>query len=124
MTWTPDTVAALLASCKGDSSERTTQLKEVLAGIQEESDDGLSLIVEKLGDAARDRELNHAISSSYQFTKLMPKFSFTASWRVPLGDSGLLAHVLGPVPVANQPRHPLNKQALRLLGNSCADCGE
>ncbi len=62
MAWTPDTVAALLVSCKGDSSERTTQLKEVLAGIQEESADSLALVVEKLGDAARDRELNHTIS--------------------------------------------------------------
>ncbi|KAK3903982.1 hypothetical protein C8A05DRAFT_42898 [Staphylotrichum tortipilum] len=47
-----------------------------------------------------------------------------ASWRAPLGESGLLGHVLRAVPVANQPRHPFNKQALRLLGNSCADCDE
>jgi len=123
MAWTPDSVAALLASCKGDSSERTAQLKEVLSGIQDESDDGLALVVEKLGDAARDRELNRIICI-YRSMRLTPTFPLTASWRVPLGDSGLLGHVLRAVPVANQPRHALNKQALRLLGNSCADCGE
>ena len=30
---------------------------------------------------------------------------------------------MSTVPV-RKPQHPLNKQALRLIGNACADCGE
>lgn len=49
--------------------------------------------------------------------------SCPASWRLPLGESGLLEHVLSVVPVTEEPQHALNKQALRLVGNACADCG-
>ncbi|KAK4099447.1 hypothetical protein N658DRAFT_568123 [Parathielavia hyrcaniae] len=93
-------VAALLRSHHGDSGERTAILKELLVGIQDEGDEGLAAIAEKLADRARD-----------------------ASWRLPLGESGLLNHVLAAVPV-QEPKHPLNKQALRLVGNACADCDE
>ncbi|KAK4126932.1 hypothetical protein N657DRAFT_611093 [Parathielavia appendiculata] len=93
-------VTALLISRHGDLSERTARLSEVLAGIQDEGVEGLAAIAEKLADGARD-----------------------ASLRLPLGDSGLLDHVLAAVPV-QEPNHPLNKQALRLVGNACADCDE
>ncbi|KAK3303168.1 uncharacterized protein B0T15DRAFT_401992 [Chaetomium strumarium] len=46
-----------------------------------------------------------------------------ASWRLPLGDSGALEFLLSRVPTADR-QHPLNKQALRLVGNACADCDE
>jgi hypothetical protein len=46
-----------------------------------------------------------------------------ASWRLPLGESGFLEYVLSAVPV-KEPQHPVNKQALRLVGNACADCSK
>ncbi|KAK4155630.1 hypothetical protein C8A00DRAFT_41815 [Chaetomidium leptoderma] len=96
-------VAAVLGSQYGGASDRTAQLKEVVAAlrVEIESDDGLAVIVEKLADGARD-----------------------ASWRLPLGDSGILEHVLSCVPLKKEAQHPMNKQALRLVGNACADCDE
>lgn len=61
MAWTPDEIAALLSSSRGDTSERAAQLKEVLAAIQGESNDSLAALVEKLADGARDRELDPMI---------------------------------------------------------------
>ncbi|KAH6842663.1 hypothetical protein B0I37DRAFT_399282 [Chaetomium sp. MPI-CAGE-AT-0009] len=101
MALTPDKISVVLSGREGGEDDRTAQLKEVLAGLQKESDDGLAAFVEKLADGARD-----------------------ASWRPPLGKSGLLEFVLSTVPVKKGPQHPLNKQALRLIGNACADCDE
>ncbi|KAL2175086.1 uncharacterized protein P884DRAFT_207163 [Thermothelomyces heterothallicus CBS 202.75] len=96
---TPESVAALLRSSNGGVAERTEQLKEVLFGLQKEADNSdRAAVVEALADGARD-----------------------PSWRLPLGESGLLGFVLSSVPV-KEPRHPLNKHALRLVGNACADC--
>ncbi|KAL2119955.1 hypothetical protein VTJ04DRAFT_6916 [Mycothermus thermophilus] len=107
MSWTPEKVVSLLKSVdkEGDQDNdiRVDKLKQVLAGIKESQEQDLSQlsgIVEKLADAARDE-----------------------SWRIPLGGSGLLDYVLSTVPVADS-QHPLNKQALRLVGNACADCDE
>ncbi|KAK4033302.1 hypothetical protein C8A01DRAFT_50091 [Parachaetomium inaequale] len=94
-------VATLLSSEDAGASERTAQLKEVLAALKDESEDGLAAVVEKLADGARD-----------------------VLWRLPLGESGLLEFVLSAVPVTKEPQHPLNKQALRLVGNACADCDD
>ncbi|KAK4233502.1 hypothetical protein C8A03DRAFT_47971 [Achaetomium macrosporum] len=57
------------------------------------------------------------------FVKLMFVSPDLASWRVPLGDSGVLEFLLSRVPTEDR-QHPLNKQALRLVGNACADCDE
>ncbi|KAK3375867.1 hypothetical protein B0T24DRAFT_526613 [Lasiosphaeria ovina] len=46
-----------------------------------------------------------------------------ASWRVPIGDSGLLDLFLAVIPDAGLPPL-LKKHTLRLLGNSAADCDE
>ncbi len=62
MAWSLNEVAALLktqgsaGSDQDEQSWRTTQLKEVLAAVRQESADGLAAVVEKLGDGARDRE--------------------------------------------------------------------
>jgi hypothetical protein len=122
MAWSPDKVAALLSSRYGDSTERTAALNQVLVGIQDGGDEDLAAIVEKLADGARDGEFVRALCHC-QHGKLRTVFLCVASWRLPLGDSGLLQHVLAAVPV-KEPRHPLNKQALRLIGNACADCGK
>ncbi|KAL2162317.1 hypothetical protein VTH06DRAFT_7230 [Thermothelomyces fergusii] len=98
---TRERVAALLRNSNGEVHERTEQLKEVLSELHKETDkSGRAAVVEALADGARD-----------------------ASWRLPIGESGLLDFVLASVPVT-EPRHPLNKHALRLVGNSCADCDE
>ena len=120
MASTSDEIAVLLRSQDGDASERTAQLKEALAAISEASGSNLaSGLVEKLADAARDGEFRH--EACHPSRKLTCESSCLASWRLPLGDSGLLEHVLSAVP--KQPGHALHKQALRLIGNACADCG-
>ncbi|KAH6617727.1 armadillo-type protein [Chaetomium sp. MPI-SDFR-AT-0129] len=83
------------------ADDRTTKLSELLPELQRENLEVLAAVVEKLADAARD-----------------------ASWRNPLGDSGLLDHILSTVTVKERPQHHLNKQALRLIGNACADSDE
>ena len=44
------------------------------------------------------------------------------SWRIPLGDAGLLDYVLDLI-TTDATSEDLRIQALRLLGNSCADTG-
>ncbi|KAK3332298.1 hypothetical protein B0T19DRAFT_415253 [Cercophora scortea] len=83
---------------------RTERVKELLAeaeqvwvmGAQEE----LAGIAEKIADGARD-----------------------ASWRLPLGDSGLLAFFLTVIPDEGL-THSLKLQTLRVIGNAAADCDE
>lgn len=53
--------------------------------------------------------------------------SDTASWRLPVGESGLLDFFLSTdIFSAEGEALPLElkKQALRLMGNACAECGE
>ncbi|KAL2149243.1 hypothetical protein VTH82DRAFT_8591 [Thermothelomyces myriococcoides] len=98
---TRESVAALLRNPSEGVAERTEQLKEIISGLQKEvGNNNRAAVVEALADGARD-----------------------SSWRLPLGESGLLDFVLSLVPVT-EPRHPLNKHALRLVGNACADCDE
>jgi hypothetical protein len=67
--------------------------------------------------------VSHIISYPSQIISVQLTHMLTIeSWRIPLGDSGLLDYVLSTVPVADS-EHPLNKQTLRLVGNACADCG-
>lgn len=47
----------------------------------------------------------------------------TASWRVPIGNSGILDFCLGLLAVEGI-RPTLRIQMLRIVGNSCADTGE
>ncbi|KAL2147555.1 hypothetical protein VTI28DRAFT_8810 [Corynascus sepedonium] len=100
MAWTPDRIAALLRDQSGGASERTEHLSELVAGLRDGIDEDLAAVVEKIADGARD-----------------------PSWRLPIGASGLLEFILSSVP-GNEPRHPLKKQILRLVGNACADCNE
>ncbi|KAL2127118.1 hypothetical protein VTI74DRAFT_11309 [Chaetomium olivicolor] len=96
----PDMVASLLSRQGGDGSAHTAALKEVLRlAVQQDSSDGLAGVVEKLADAARD-----------------------PCWRQPLGESGVLDHVLSVVSAESGTL--LKKQALRLIGNACADCDD
>ncbi len=121
MACTSDEIAVLLRSQDGDASERTGQLREALAAISEASGLNLaSVLVEKLADGARDREFRHEFCR-YFFWRLTCESPCLASWRLPIGDSGLLEYVLSAVP--KSPGHALHKQALRLIGNACADCG-
>ena len=46
-----------------------------------------------------------------------------ASWRIPIGESGLLDFFLGILSVDGL-RQSLKIHTLRLIGNSCADEGE
>ncbi|KAK4225737.1 hypothetical protein QBC38DRAFT_420650 [Podospora fimiseda] len=94
-------VEALLQGSKSDEeSTRTENLKGILETLKKENADELAAAAGKLADAARD-----------------------ASWRIPIGNSGILDFVLSSIP-AEGLEHPLNRQALRLIGNSCADCDE
>ena len=61
MTWTPVKVSAVFSGQDGGKYDRTTQLKEVLAGLSKESEDSLAAVVEKLADGARDGEFNPMI---------------------------------------------------------------
>lgn len=83
---------------------RTSQLKDVVLAAAQDAwpsrPDDLAFIAEKAADVARD-----------------------ASWRVPIGDSGLLDLFLAVIPDAGLPPL-LKKHTLRLLGNSAADCDE
>ncbi|KAF9873432.1 GTP binding protein [Colletotrichum karsti] len=109
---TPDAIADLLASASSwanpgaedqGRAHRTALLSDVLftaqqlwfAGSQE-----FDLVAEKLGDGSRD-----------------------ASWRLPLGDSGIVDFFLTVI-VTPDLRPALKKHSLRLIGNSCADTDE
>jgi hypothetical protein len=122
MAWTPDKVEALLSSGDAEAGERTAHLKEVLAGLREETENGLAAVVEKLADGARNGESGWTVRN--RSSTLMLLLVCLVSWRLPLGESGLLEFVLSAVPIKKEVQHPLNKQALRLVGNACADCGK
>ncbi|KAK4165637.1 hypothetical protein QBC43DRAFT_260021 [Cladorrhinum sp. PSN259] len=89
------------AENEDEKSTRTQQLKDIFEGLKNEDADGLAAVAGKLADAARE-----------------------ASWRLPIGDSGILGFVLSSIPAQEGLQHALNRQALRLIGNSCADCDE
>ncbi|KAJ0162915.1 hypothetical protein CTA2_3818, partial [Colletotrichum tanaceti] len=109
---TPDAIADLLSSASawadpGSESQgrahRTALLGDVLFTAKQLWDVGseeLDAVAEKLGDGSRD-----------------------ASWRRPLGESGILEFFLSII--ATQGLRPeLKKHMLRLIGNSCADTDE
>ncbi|KAH8903641.1 hypothetical protein BR93DRAFT_918402 [Coniochaeta sp. PMI_546] len=86
-----------------ETSFRVLQLKGVLPAVHNawiSGSEELDYIAEKLADGSRD-----------------------ASWRVPLGDSGLLNFFLSILHVEGLRQHLLI-HALRLIGNSCADTDE
>ncbi|GJD01277.1 GTP binding protein [Colletotrichum higginsianum] len=79
----------------------------------------LDAVAEKLGDGSRDGE---EFLRVIQEKKRVADISAVASWRRPLGDSGILDFFLSIV--ATQGLRPdLKKHMLRLIGNSCADTG-
>ncbi|TLD34303.1 hypothetical protein PspLS_00080 [Pyricularia sp. CBS 133598] len=85
-------------------TQRIQGLKTVLARAQElrqpESLDDLLAITQKLATGSRD-----------------------ASWRIPIGDSGILDFCLDLL-AEPETHQSLRIQALRLVGNSCADTDE
>ncbi|KAK4187412.1 hypothetical protein QBC35DRAFT_410530 [Podospora australis] len=93
--WAAVEMLGIPGLCEG----RTDRLRGIVEGLKKDDVDSLAVVAEKSADAARD-----------------------ASWRLPIGESGLLELVLSAIPASDQ--HPLNKQALRLIGNACADCDE
>ncbi|KLU87292.1 hypothetical protein MAPG_06293 [Magnaporthiopsis poae ATCC 64411] len=84
-------------------AERTRHLEKVLESLKQLWDyrsDELEDLLEKLGTGSRD-----------------------ASWRIPIGDSGILDYALELLPHDEFETGP-KIQALRLIGNSCADTEE
>ncbi|KAK1675445.1 GTP binding protein [Colletotrichum godetiae] len=111
-TLTPDAIANILSSASAwadpgsvdqGRAHRTALLGDVLLTAQQLWNSGsqeIDVVAEKLGDGSRD-----------------------ASWRLPLGDSGIVDFFLSVVSTENL-RPALKKHSLRLLGNSCADTDE
>ncbi|EXF80771.1 GTP binding protein [Colletotrichum fioriniae PJ7] len=109
---TPDAIANILSSASAwadpgsvdqSRAHRTALLGDVLFTAQQQWNSGsqeIDLVAEKLGDGSRD-----------------------ASWRLPLGDSGIVNFFLSVISTENL-RPALKKHSLRLLGNSCADTDE
>ncbi|KAK0616763.1 hypothetical protein B0T14DRAFT_546876 [Immersiella caudata] len=89
----------------GQMSWRADSLKRALTAAEKAwldgSHDSLALVAEKVADAARD-----------------------PSWRLPVGDSGLLNFFLSTVISSEGLTVPLKKQSLRVIGNACAECDE
>ncbi|KAL8370074.1 hypothetical protein RB595_000438 [Gaeumannomyces hyphopodioides] len=84
-------------------AERTRGLEKVLESLRQLWDSKsteLDDLLQKLGTGSRD-----------------------ASWRIPIGDSGILDYALELLPHADF-RISSKIQALRLIGNSCADTEE
>ncbi|KAK2017297.1 GTP binding protein [Colletotrichum eremochloae] len=111
---TPDAIANLLSSAParadpGSQDEgrahKTALLGDVLSTAQRLWDTGseeIDAVAEKLGDGSRD-----------------------ASWRLPLGDSGVLDFFLSIIVSSSEGLRPaLKRHMLRLIGNSCADTDE
>ncbi|KAK2022337.1 GTP binding protein [Colletotrichum zoysiae] len=115
---TPDAIASLLSSAPAsaradppsqeqqqDRTHKTTLLVDVLYTAQKLWDAGsedIDAVAEKLGDGSRD-----------------------ASWRLPLGDSGVLDFFLSVIVSSSHNLRPaLQRHMLRLVGNSCADTDE
>ncbi|KAK1981834.1 GTP binding protein [Colletotrichum cereale] len=112
---TPDAVAALLSSASAHPPDpgsedrgrahKTALLGDVLSTAQrlwDAGSDGIDAVAEKLGDGSRD-----------------------ASWRLPLGDSGILTFFLSIIISSPHGLRPaLQRHVLRLIGNSCADTDE
>ncbi|KAK1590477.1 GTP binding protein [Colletotrichum navitas] len=111
---TPDAIANLLssASARADPASEdqgrahnTALLGDVLFTAQRLWDAGseeIDVVAEKLGDGSRD-----------------------SSWRLPLGDSGILDFFLSIVVSSSHGLRPaLQRHMLRLIGNSCADTDE
>ncbi|KAK1515887.1 GTP binding protein [Colletotrichum costaricense] len=108
----PDAIANILSSASAwadpgsvdqSRAHRTALLGDVLFTAQQQWNSGsqeIDLVAEKLGDGSRD-----------------------ASWRLPLGDSGIVDFFLSVISTENL-RPALKKHSLRLLGNSCADTDE
>ncbi|KXH58936.1 GTP-binding protein, partial [Colletotrichum salicis] len=111
-TLTPDAIANIVSSASAwadpgsvdqGRAHRTALLGDVLFTAQQLWNSGsqeIDVVAEKLGDGSRD-----------------------ASWRLPLGDSGIVDFFLSVIPTENL-RPALKKHSLRLLGNSCADTDE
>ncbi|KAK1624780.1 GTP binding protein [Colletotrichum phormii] len=109
---TPDAIANILSSASAwadpgsvdqGRAHRTALLGDVLFTAQQLWNCGsqeIDIVAEKLGDGSRD-----------------------ASWRLPLGDSGIVDFFLSVISTENL-RPALKKHSLRLLGNSCADTDE
>ncbi|CAK7237403.1 hypothetical protein SBRCBS47491_009965 [Sporothrix bragantina] len=83
-----------------EKAQRTASLQQVLLAVQQywiAGSASMDLAAEILGDGSRD-----------------------ASWRIPIGESGLLDFFLGILSVDGL-RQSLKIHTLRLIGNSCAD---
>ncbi|KAK1961636.1 GTP binding protein [Colletotrichum sublineola] len=111
---TPDAIANLLSSAPARAdpesqdegrAHKTALLGDVLSTAQRLWDTGseeIDAVAEKLGDGSRD-----------------------ASWRLPLGDSGVLDFFLSIIVSSSEGLRPaLKRHMLRLIGNSCADTDE
>ncbi|OAA56351.1 GTP-binding protein [Niveomyces insectorum RCEF 264] len=88
------------ASASAERPQRTASLQRVLLAVQQywlAGSPEMEQAAEILGDSSRD-----------------------ASWRIPIGESGLLDFFLGILAV-NGLRQSLKIHTLRLIGNSCAD---
>lgn len=110
-----------------EKSRKTDQLKNFAEDLIKEQDaHDLAIVAGKLADAARkgkfDCEKRNSCMCLFCCDEMLTLRSEIESWRIPIGDSGILGLVLSSIPTEDL-QHPLNRQALRLIGNSCADCG-
>ncbi|ROT42636.1 ARM repeat-containing protein [Sodiomyces alkalinus F11] len=86
-----------------DRIDATQRLGDVLYTLQQlwfTGSDDVDVLAQKLGDASRN-----------------------VSWRLPLGDAGVLNFFLDMLSL-NPVHHPLKLHALRVVGNACADTDE
>ncbi len=109
-----------LAVTEEEEAARTGKLREVLTTCQDSWSSGsedLSLVAEKIGDGARNCECWLRLPAW-----VTTNIDRTAVWRLPLGESGVLDFFIGLL-AREDLRQPLKVQALRIIGNSCADTG-
>ncbi|KAL2759960.1 hypothetical protein ACRALDRAFT_1054121 [Sodiomyces alcalophilus JCM 7366] len=98
-----DESSALIQHAPSDRADGAQRLGDILYTLQQlwfTGSEDVDLLAQKIGDASRN-----------------------VSWRLPLGDAGVLNFFLDILSL-NPIRHPLKLHALRVVGNACADTDE
>ncbi|ETS78309.1 hypothetical protein PFICI_10371 [Pestalotiopsis fici W106-1] len=124
---TPQDIEALFASGK---HRLLQQVRTVVSGDDDDDDDDESLLPEE-ELSWRVEQLSHVLSTlrklletgSTELDAIAQKLgdgSRDASWRLPLGQSGILGFFLGLIGKDGL-RQTVTLHALRVIGNSCAD---
>ena len=105
--------------------------KAAWTSSRDDASDDMAALAEIVADACRQRKIPlHAAANSslpphhMNFLPDLHREKSTASWRLPVGDSGLLTFFLTTVLPSPDLSTSLQKQSLRLIGNACAQCGK